>query len=256
MILRRLADGIREQNWFTVVLEVLIVVVGIFIGLQVDDWNQARKDRAEVAVYLGRIQIDLKRDAEFFTFLSGEAGKKREALAALKQIIAAEGAPDEDPEIIFNLLEDSLSVGFEFPEVQTVTFFDFQSSGKLALIEDAGLRTQLSFYYQESLHRSDRIESRITGYAAALYSMVDPRARLIARDTELQYETSPLNNEDFDQEAAIERFLAAARKERFSGLLTAEQNYSEFMAAQLKLQMDQIMALRQALGDAVGKTDQ
>ena len=40
MILRRLAEGIREQNWFTVVLEVLIVVVGIFIGLQVDDRNK------------------------------------------------------------------------------------------------------------------------------------------------------------------------------------------------------------------------
>ena len=33
MILRRLADAIREQNWLTVVLEVLIVVVGILIGL-------------------------------------------------------------------------------------------------------------------------------------------------------------------------------------------------------------------------------
>ena len=30
MILRRMANGIRHQDWFTVVLEVLIVVVGIF----------------------------------------------------------------------------------------------------------------------------------------------------------------------------------------------------------------------------------
>ena len=45
MILRTLADALREQNWFTVALEVLIVVVGIFIGLQVDDWNSARIDR-------------------------------------------------------------------------------------------------------------------------------------------------------------------------------------------------------------------
>jgi hypothetical protein len=38
-----MADAIRQQNWFTVVIEVFIVVVGIFIGLQVDDWSQSRK---------------------------------------------------------------------------------------------------------------------------------------------------------------------------------------------------------------------
>ena len=42
MILRRLAEAIQQQNWFVVLLEVMIVVVGIFIGLQVDDWNQER----------------------------------------------------------------------------------------------------------------------------------------------------------------------------------------------------------------------
>lgn len=45
MILRRLAEALREQNWFSVALEVAIVVVGIFIGLQVDDWNQRRLER-------------------------------------------------------------------------------------------------------------------------------------------------------------------------------------------------------------------
>jgi hypothetical protein len=47
MILRRLAEGIRKQDWFIVVLEILIVVFGIFAGLQVDDWNRARLERVE-----------------------------------------------------------------------------------------------------------------------------------------------------------------------------------------------------------------
>ncbi len=42
MILRRLADAMREQNWFTVALEILIVVIGILIGLQVDGWYEQR----------------------------------------------------------------------------------------------------------------------------------------------------------------------------------------------------------------------
>jgi len=45
MILRRFAHAIRAQNWFAVVLEVAVVVLGIFMGLQVNDWNQRRLER-------------------------------------------------------------------------------------------------------------------------------------------------------------------------------------------------------------------
>lgn len=59
MILRRLADALREQNWLTVVLEVFVVVVGILIGLQVDDWNERRKDRADERAFVARLHDDL-----------------------------------------------------------------------------------------------------------------------------------------------------------------------------------------------------
>ena len=58
MILRKLADAIREQNWTTVILEILIVVVGIFIGLQVDGWNEGRKKQQDIEVQLLRIADD------------------------------------------------------------------------------------------------------------------------------------------------------------------------------------------------------
>ncbi len=58
MILRKLADAIKEQNWSTVILEVLIVVVGIFIGLQVDGWNEERKNQQDIEVQLFRIADD------------------------------------------------------------------------------------------------------------------------------------------------------------------------------------------------------
>ncbi len=59
MILRKLADAIAEQNWFTVVLEVLIVVVGIFIGLQVDDWSERRKESSLERGYIERLDAEV-----------------------------------------------------------------------------------------------------------------------------------------------------------------------------------------------------
>lgn len=58
MILKRLAEAFWEQDWIAVLLEVLIVVVGIFVGVQVNDWNEDRKVKHEEFVYLERIIED------------------------------------------------------------------------------------------------------------------------------------------------------------------------------------------------------
>ena len=42
MILQRLATSIRKQDWFTVFIETLIVVLGVFLGIQLGNWNEAR----------------------------------------------------------------------------------------------------------------------------------------------------------------------------------------------------------------------
>ena len=254
MILDSLASGLKQRDWGKVLLEILIVVVGIFIGLQVDDWNRSRIDRLDIAEYLQRIQKDLNRDADFYSFLADEARYKRDGLAALKRILGEDGLPDEDPHSFFELVEDTSSIGWEFPEVQNVTFLDLQSSGKLALIKDAELRRQLSFFYQESPHRSDRIQSRITGYAAALYEITDLRARLVGRDDEFRDETIDDDDESDDIRAVVKSFLLAAREKRFLKLLTAEQNYTEFLIAQVKIQLTEIADLQRAVSDATGET--
>ncbi len=62
MILRHLANSFRKQDWFTVVLEVLIVVVGIFIGLQVDDWNQARKEKNQEQEIIASLRVEVNNN--------------------------------------------------------------------------------------------------------------------------------------------------------------------------------------------------
>lgn len=45
MLLRRLMQHVKGQNWIAVGLDFVIVVVGVFIGLQVNNLNQARLER-------------------------------------------------------------------------------------------------------------------------------------------------------------------------------------------------------------------
>ena len=58
MILRRITEHVKTQNWFAVALDFVIVVAGVFIGIQVSNWNQARADRAREHELL----VDLRAD--------------------------------------------------------------------------------------------------------------------------------------------------------------------------------------------------
>nr|WP_298931341.1 hypothetical protein [uncultured Erythrobacter sp.] len=59
MILRRLATAARKQDWFTVFVETCIVVVGLLIGLQINNWNDARSDRAKAEAFSERLLEDV-----------------------------------------------------------------------------------------------------------------------------------------------------------------------------------------------------
>lgn len=58
-LLHRLSHAVREQSWFAVVLELVIVVAGIVIGFQVAAWDQARTERVQERVYLRQLAADL-----------------------------------------------------------------------------------------------------------------------------------------------------------------------------------------------------
>ena len=46
MLFRRLKAHVENENWFAVGVDFTIVVIGVFIGLQVANWNEARGEHA------------------------------------------------------------------------------------------------------------------------------------------------------------------------------------------------------------------
>ncbi|MBY6204568.1 hypothetical protein [Halomonas denitrificans] len=65
MILRSLTRHVRDQNWFAVFLDFLIVVVGVFIGIQVANWNEARNNRSIAMGHLSEIAEDIQTHLDF-----------------------------------------------------------------------------------------------------------------------------------------------------------------------------------------------
>lgn len=87
MILRRLARSIRRQDWTAVGIEFVIVVAGIFVALQVTDWNEERQARAREENYLQRLSEDVAvMRAEFSEIMRRSGGRRSGALRTLRAL--------------------------------------------------------------------------------------------------------------------------------------------------------------------------
>ena len=54
-----MAANLRAQNWTAVAIELAIVIVGVFIGIQAANWNQARQQRSETRLLLSQLEVEL-----------------------------------------------------------------------------------------------------------------------------------------------------------------------------------------------------
>ncbi|HKL91158.1 MAG TPA: hypothetical protein VJ880_08250, partial [Allomuricauda sp.] len=59
-----MAKTLRKQDWASFAIEFLIVLLGVFLALQAEDWNQERKDRNLEEVYIARLIDEAKTNID------------------------------------------------------------------------------------------------------------------------------------------------------------------------------------------------
>lgn len=92
MLLRRITKHVKDQNWFAVGIDFFIVVVGVFIGIQVANWNDAQGDRHRETVILQNIANDIRSDIAIYEVaLDGAYGK----ITVINHILENAGVPNE-----------------------------------------------------------------------------------------------------------------------------------------------------------------
>lgn len=63
MVIRRIREHVTGQNWFAVGIDLAIVVLGVFLGTQVNNWNEERLDRDRAGQYRARLVGELDFNA-------------------------------------------------------------------------------------------------------------------------------------------------------------------------------------------------
>lgn len=146
MLLKRIAAAFRSQDWFTVFVELLVVAVGIFLGLQVDDWNQRRLDRIEEQYYLDRLGRDFARSlAEQDKALESARAKFETALSILEMLESRDTGTMSAEDF-----EDRLSNLWGFPRLTlvTATTDELVANGKSSLLQSDVLREELAAFVE------------------------------------------------------------------------------------------------------------
>jgi hypothetical protein len=64
MILRRLSQSLKEQNWTAIWIEFVLLVVGVFLGIQVANWNEERTQRLQERSFLAQLRDEIASNDE------------------------------------------------------------------------------------------------------------------------------------------------------------------------------------------------
>ena len=143
MILRRISRHVREQNWFAVVIDTLIVIVGVVVGFQVTAWGNERANRAEEQDLLRGLQAEF---TEVLADLDVQIGKHRRIERDVATILDALAEAERSGARFATVAETTLAWAL----VPTTTQFSqgvldgMLTTGRLGLIRDQELRTALS----------------------------------------------------------------------------------------------------------------
>lgn len=150
MIIRRMADALRTQNWFTVIVEIFVVVIGIFLGLQVTEWNEDRKDKERTYAYLERLSGDLDVDLRTYNNrMEFWAEVSRYGNIGLAYANTGDVGDKSQWDLLLAYFHAS-QVG-EFYST-SATFDELRSAGELGLIMNTRLRHALSSYYLRGIN--------------------------------------------------------------------------------------------------------
>jgi len=162
MILRRLADGIREQNWFTVLLEVMIVVVGIFVGLQVDGWNEGRRDRAVEQAFLIALHGDVLLADDLSSRLRERRLEKLGTLMSASDVLFGRAGRDAFSQEECAALGSSHFYNFIVSDLSSL--IELISAGRMYIIQSGELRSALIDLQQkkEALNTLVGLQSSVT----------------------------------------------------------------------------------------------
>jgi hypothetical protein len=236
MIPRRVVDHVRRQEWTAIFIDLVIVVVGVFIGIQVANWNAGVIERRETRDAMLRLEDDLRLSVKMtqsgIDFMAENARYSDLVFDRLGACDLPEGDRDAFATGLYRL-------GKLVPaRLVRTTFDELRDGGRLGLIRNQALRRSLNeavrgqesheVVFRLEVARTDPliayiessvvydIDGPIGGAAKLDWNQVDVDFDAACRDRRFRAAVGAVRNYTYDNLYDVTR-----RQQQFQALLAA-----------------------------------
>ena len=173
--------------------EILLVMIGILLALQINNWNEQRKDRMMEQRFLNELVLDLQSDSLALAQFKANSDEQVRTKSKLRAYYRGTEYSSDSLIIFF---ENQWKPQYNFNPI-TTTLDEMRSTGNLSVIRNADLRRHILETYNYYLD--------FKTFAEAIYSEYQKK------NAELYYTTVPglfsfLDEKDYRVEKALSNY--------------------------------------------------
>jgi len=233
----------KLQKWSETALEFLLIVVGVFVGIQIDSWNEDRKERIEELEYLNRLYADIstsiERNQSQLDFMLSQGDS---AGLVLRSLQACHLPLDERDKYATGLYQ----MGKLFPGYLTRgTINELHSTGKMTVIQNVALRIEIEKtvqIFEENSSIFPQVEGRINPHINYIDSAVVYKIEnLHPGRGDLSWNQLDLDFEGLCQDRRFYTAVAALRSYTYD-----VASWSQTLIVQLKTLRDKLITERES----------
>ncbi len=216
MILRRVIAHVRKQEWTAIGIDFVIVVFGVFFGIQVSNWNASMLERGDAQDAMRRLEDDLRLSIKLtqssINFMAENARLSDRVLDQLRSCTLPEEDRDDFATGLYRL-------GKVTPArfVRT-TFDELRDSGKLRLIGNAALRRDLT--------EATRLNEWFADVFALIADRLQPHTTYVDRFVIFEIDSTTGGGGRIGWQQLDIDFDATCKDRRFHTAVAAVRNYT------------------------------
>lgn len=254
-MLRRMTQALREQNWATIVIEFVLLVCGVFFGIQAANWNETRRDHALEAEFISRLQRDFRA---IDTRLANNARVWQEKAKAPVRLLAdikafqKQGTWPRTKEAILRDLEEAMNG--RIPAPRAATYVELLSAGKLGLIRDTRLRDALLEYDAQTgftMKAYDILVQRVEPHIPTIVAHLEINPDIV--DPEVIVQTVRTQNGDVWVDVDLAQLAADSRLKMALNMYASASSNQQMVALMQQEKARAVMALLEPSGKHVGE---